>query len=98
MAKTSANYEAVYIMNPALGEEGIAALTEKFKALVEEHGTLNELDSWGKRRMAYPINDLQDGYYVFMAFTSGAAFPAELDRVFKITEGVIRSMIICKDE
>lgn len=98
MAKVNANYEVVYIMNPALGEEGIAALTEKFKALVEANGTLNELDNWGKRRMAYPISDLLDGHYVLMSFTSGAAFPAELDRILKITDGVIRSMIICKDE
>ena len=98
MAKVNANYEVVYIMNPALGEDGIAALIEKFKALVEANGTLNELDEWGKRRMAYPINDLLDGHYVLMSFTSGAAFPAELDRILKITDGVIRSMIICKDE
>ncbi|MPM92305.1 30S ribosomal protein S6 [bioreactor metagenome] len=98
MAKLSANYEAVYIVDLAQGEEGIAAITEKFKALVEANGTLNELDAWGKRRLAYPINDLLDGYYVLMSFTSEAAFPAELDRVFKITDGVIRSLIICKDE
>ena len=98
MAKISADYEVVYIMDPALGEEGLTALTEKFKALAEANGTVNELDVWGKRRMAYPINDLLDGYYVFMSFTSGAAFPAELDRILKITDGVIRSLIICKDE
>ncbi len=98
MAKLSANYEVVYIMNPALGEEGITALIEKFKALVEANGTLNELDVWGKRRMAYSINDLPEGHYVLMSFTSGAAFPSELDRILKITDGVIRSMIICKDE
>lgn len=98
MAKTSANYEAVYIINPAVGAEGIAALVEKFKALVEANGTLGELDEWGKRRLAYPINDLLEGHYVFMTFTSGAAFPAELDRVLKITDGVIRSLIVCKDE
>jgi small subunit ribosomal protein S6 len=97
MAKTNANYEAVYIINPTLGEEAINAVIEKFKALVEANGTLNELDVWGKRRMAYPINDLHEGFYVLMTFTSPASFPAELDRVLKITDGVIRSMIICKD-
>ena len=98
MAKVNANYEVVYIMDPAMGEEAIAAMIEKFKALVETEGTVTAIDDWGKRRLAYPINDLMEGYYVLMTFTAAAAIPAELDRVLKITEGVMRSMIICKDE
>ena len=98
MAKLSANYEAVYILNPELGEEATAALVAKFKTLVEENGTLAEVDEWGKRRLAYPINDLMDGYYVLMTFTAAAAIPAELDRIFRITEDVLRSMIVCKDQ
>ncbi len=98
MAKVNANYEAVYIINPTLGEEDTAALVEKFKTLVESHGTLAEINEWGKRRLAYPINDLMEGYYVLMTFSSAPAFPAELDRVFKITDGIMRSLIICKDE
>ena len=76
----------------------IAAMIEKFKALVETQGTVAAIDDWGKRRLAYPINDLNEGHYVLMTFTSAPELPAELDRVLKITEGVIRSMIICKDE
>ena len=98
MAKVNANYEVVYIRDPALGEEAIAAMIEKFKALVETQGTVAAIDDWGKRRLAYPINDLNEGHYVLMTFTSAPELPAELDRVLKITEGVIRSMIICKDE
>lgn len=98
MAKVNANYEVVYIMDLALGEEAIAAMIEKFKALVETQGTVAAIDDWGKRRLAYPINDLNEGHYVLMTFTSAPELPAELDRVLKITEGVIRSMIICKDE
>ena len=98
MEKVNANYEVVYIMDPALGEEAIAAMIEKFKALVETQGTVAAIDDWGKRRLAYPINDLNEGHYVLMTFTSAPELPAELDRVLKITEGVIRSMIICKDE
>ncbi|MDD4716012.1 MAG: 30S ribosomal protein S6 [Oscillospiraceae bacterium] len=98
MAKVSADYEVVYILKPNLGEEENAALVEKFKTLAESHGTLKEVDEWGKRRLAYPINDMQEGYYVLMAFQSAPAFPAELDRVFKITDGVMRSLIVCKDE
>ena len=71
--------------------------SEKFKALVETQGTVAAIDDWGKRRLAYPINDLNEGHYVLMTFTSAPELPAELDRVLKITEGVIRSMIICKD-
>ena len=94
MAKITANYEAVYILDPALNEEQIAALVAKFKGVVEA----NEIDEWGKRRLAYPINDLMEGYYVLMTFTAAAAIPAELDRIFRITDGVMRSLIVCKDQ
>ena len=98
MAKLSANYEAVYILDADLGEEATAALVAKFKNLVESNGTLAEVDEWGKRRLAYPINDKNDGYYVLMTFTSATSFPLELDRIFRITDGVVRSLIVCKDE
>jgi small subunit ribosomal protein S6 len=98
MAKINANYEAMYILDPAMSEEAIAALVAKFKGVVEANGTVTEVDEWGKRRLAYPINDLMEGYYVLMTFNAAAAIPAELDRVFRITDGVMRSMIVCKDE
>ena len=98
MAKVNANYEVVYILDPALGEEAIAAMIEKFKALVETQGTVAAIDDWGKRRLAYPINDLNEGYYVLMTFSSKPEFPRELDRIFRITDGVMRSLIVCKDE
>ena len=98
MAKLSGNYEVVFILNPNLDEEATAAMVAKFKTLVEQNGTLAEVEEWGKRHLAYPINDLNEGHYVLMTFTSAPELPAELDRVLKITEGVIRSMIICKDE
>ena len=98
MAKITGKYEVLYIIDPALGEEGIAALVEKFKAIVEDHGSLTNIDEWGKRRLAYPINDLAEGYYVLMTCETNSAFPAELDRVFKITEGVLRSLITAIEE
>jgi len=98
MAKLSANYEAVFILDATLSEEATQALVGKFKALVEQNGTLAEVDEWGKRRLAYPINDQNEGYYVLISFASAPAFPLELDRIFRITDGVIRSMIVCKDE
>lgn len=98
MAKVNGNYEVVYILDPAMSEEATAALVAKFKTMAEAHGTVKEVDEWGKRRLAYPINDLNEGHYVLMTFTAAPELPAELDRVLKITEGVMRSMIICKDE
>ena len=98
MAKINANYEVLYIMDPNLSEEATAELVAKFKAHVETKGTVTEVDEWGKRRLAYPINDLMEGYYVLMTFNAAAAIPHELDRIFRITDGVMRSMIICKDQ
>ena len=63
--------------------------TPGFKGVVEANGTVSEIDEWGKRRLAYPIQDLMEGYYVLMTFTAAAAVPAELDRIFRITDGVI---------
>ena len=82
----------LYIINPALGEEGIAALVEKFKAMVEAEGTLVSVDEWGKRRLADLVNDLAEGYYVLMTFESKRQVPAELERVMKSTEGVMRCL------
>ena len=98
MAKVSANYEVVYIIDPAQGEEGTAALVAKFQTLAEQNGSAVEVEEWGSRRLAYPINFKNDGYYVLMTFTSAPDFPRELDRVFGITDGILRSMIVCKDE
>jgi small subunit ribosomal protein S6 len=60
--------------------------------MVEAEGTLVSVDEWGKRRLAYLIDDLAEGYYVLMTFESKPEFPAELERVMKITEGVVRCM------
>ena len=93
MAKTSANYEVLFILDLDKGEEGIASLVEKFKELIEANGTINELQEWGKRKLAYLINDKPEGYYVYVNFVSAPEFPSELDRIMKITDGVMRSLI-----
>ncbi|SHH62289.1 small subunit ribosomal protein S6 [Sporobacter termitidis DSM 10068] len=93
MAKTSANYELMYIIDLDKGEEEISAIVGKFKTLIEANGTLNELEEMGRRKLAYLINDKPDGYYVLARFQSAPEFPAELDRVLKITDGVMRSLI-----
>lgn len=89
-------YGAMMVFSVVSGDEATAALAEKFKALIAEHGTVENVDDWGKRRLAYPINDEVEGYYVIVDFESNTEFPAELDRVAKITDGVLRTMVISK--
>lgn len=98
MAKINANYEVLYIVDPSLNEEATAAVVAKFKEMTEARGTVNEVDEWGKRRLAYPINDLNEGYYVRMTFNADAAYPAELDRKLRIDSSIMRSIIVCIDE
>ena len=98
MAKASEMYEAMYIINPNLSEAETAAVVEKFKALVEANGTLDELEEMGKRKLAYEINYISEGTYVLMKFTSGPEFPAELDRVLGITDGIMRRLITLRAE
>ena len=98
MAKVNANYEAMLIINPAVGEEAIAAVVARFKSLIEKNGTLAEVDEWGTRRLAYEINHINEGYYVLISFNSTPDLPAEVERIANITDGVIRSLVVCKDE
>ncbi len=90
------NYETMIVISVAEGEEKTQALVEKFKALIEANGTIANVDDWGKRKLAYPINYEPDGYYVVITFESEATFPAELDRVANITEGVLRLQTVKK--
>ena len=98
MAKASEKYEVMYIISPKLSEEETAAVVEKFKGLVEANGTLEELEEMGTRKLAYEINYLTEGYYVLMKFTSGPEFPAELDRILGITDGILRRLITMRAE
>ncbi|MCM1543939.1 MAG: 30S ribosomal protein S6 [Ruminococcus sp.] len=90
------NYETMLVFSVKNGEENVTALVEKFKALVEAHGTIESVDEWGKRRLAYPINYESEGYYVLVNYSCEPEFPAELDRIVNITDGVLRSMTIAK--
>ena len=91
-------YETMLITSATLDEEAGTAVVNKFKKLIEANGTIDAVEEWGKRRLAYPINKEEDGVYTLIHFTSEADFPAELDRVYKITDGVLRTLIIVKDE
>lgn len=97
MNKVKNSYETVLVLSMKLGEEGIENMIKKFQDLIEANATLDNVDRWGKRKLAYMINKETEAYYVLFNFTSGADFPAELDRIYKITDGVLRSLIIKKE-
>ena len=97
MPTVKATYEAVFIFSNTLGEDGIVAVKDKFEKLIADNAELGKVDEWGTRRLAYPINYKTEGYYVLVNFESEAAFPAELDRVFGITEGILRHMTLKLD-
>ena len=98
MAEKLNKYETIFIIDATKTEEEITALVEKFKALIEANGTIESIDDWGKRRLAYPINDLTEGYYTLINFTSAPEFPAELERVYGITDGILRNIVIRSEE
>ncbi len=97
MAQVKNSYETVMLISNTLGDEGIAAMVERFKGIIEQNATIDSIDEWGKRRLAYPINDESEGYYVLVNFTSEPEFPAELDRLYKITDGILRTLIVKKE-
>lgn len=90
------NYETMLVFSVANGEEAVNALVEKFKSLIEANGTMDSVDVWGSRKLAYPINYETEGYYVLFNYASAPDFPAELDRIGNITEGVMRSLTVRK--
>lgn len=91
-------YETLFVINPTLSEEETAKVIEKYKGIIEAEGTVTEVNEWGKRRLAYPINDLNEGYYVLADFEAAATLPAELERRFNIDENIMRSIVIRKEE
>ena len=97
MEKNNMSYEVLFVVDLTPGEEAVKALVEKFTSLIAANGTVNEVNEWGKRRLAYPINDMNDGYYVLVNFSAPTDFPAELERIFSITDGILRSMVIAKE-
>ncbi len=96
MSKPNASYETVMVITTKDGEEATTSIIEKFKGLIESNGTIESVDDWGKRRLAYEIQDQLEGHYVLVNFTCPTEFPAELDRVYKITDGILRSLIVAK--
>ena len=88
-------YETIFILNPSFDEETVKANIEKFKGVIENGGgTVENVDFWGKRKLAYEIAKVNEGYYTLVNFTAGPELPRELDRIFRITDGVIRHIIV----
>jgi len=93
------NYECMYILKPEMEEEAIQQMVDRYSAIVTDgQGELVSIDKWGKRRLAYEIKDLFEGYYVLMNFKSEPDVVKELDRVMKISDDMLRFMIINQDE
>ena len=91
-------YETIFILHPSLDEEAVKANVEKFKGVIENGGgVIENVDFWGKRKLAYEINKVSEGYYTLVHFTAGPELPKELDRVFRISDAVVRHIIV-KDE
>ena len=93
MAKLNAKYELMAVYSLAKGEEVAKELVEKFREKIASAATLDEVNEWGKRKLAYPINDEPDGYYTLYTFTSTPDVPAEVERVLNITDGVLRFLV-----
>lgn len=93
----SNKYEAMYIIAPAVEEEARKELIAKFNTLIADNaGVVSDVDEWGKRRLAYPINNNNEGYYVLMHFEAAPELPRELERNFQISDDVIRYLVIKK--
>lgn len=90
-------YETVYIISPILDEEQTKGIVEKFNNLVSQYGELEKVEEWGRKKLAYEVQDQKEGYYVLLLFSANPDFPLELERNFKITEGVLKYLVLRKD-
>ena len=97
MEKIMNAYETLFVVDPTIGEDAVKATVAKFTDLIAKNGTIENISEWGKRRLAYPINDIPEGYYVLVNFKSGADFIAELERIYRIDETIMRDIVV-RDE
>ena len=91
-------YETIFILHPSLDEEAVKANIEKFKGVIENGGgTVENVDVWGKRKLAYEIAKVNEGFYTLVEFSAAPELPKELERIFRITDGVMRHIVVRKD-
>ena len=93
MEKKTCFYETLFVISGALAETDAKSVQDKFTALIADNGNLIAVKEWGKRRLAYPINKVSEGYYVLASFESAPEFPLELERLFGINDAILRSMV-----
>lgn len=98
MAKLGGKYETIFVVDSTLTDEATAAIVEKFKTLVEQNATLGEVNEWGKRRLAYPINYKTEGYYVLVNYTAEASVPKEIERNLQISDSILRYLTVKVEE
>lgn len=91
-------YETIFVINPELDEEERQSLIQRVKGVIENNGSVENIDEWGKRKLAYEVKGYHEGYYVLVNFTADSSIPAELERVYGITEGIIRHIVIKEEE
>jgi small subunit ribosomal protein S6 len=96
MEKITNKYETIFVVDTSIGEEAVAGVVEKFKTMIANSCSVESVDEWGKRRLAYPIEDRTEGYYTLVNFTAEPDFIKELDRVYNITDGILRTITIKK--
>ena len=92
------SYETLFIIRTSLEEESLQGLVEKFKNLLESSAVLEKMEEWGRRKLAYPIDDETEGYYVLAQFQSEPEFPTELERILKITDGILKYLVTRREE
>ncbi len=98
MAGEMHKYETIFIARPDLTEEAFTELVEKFNKLINDYGKVESVDDWGIKKLAYAIDFLSEGHYVLINFEAPVDFPSELERIYNITDGIMRSIIVNKDE
>ncbi len=92
------DYELLFVLDPDLAEDQKAAMIETVKDIINKAGEAGEADVWGNRKLAYAINKMTDGYYVVIPFKAEAELPKELDRRMRISDNVMRHIIVCPEE
>ncbi|MBQ7161294.1 MAG: 30S ribosomal protein S6 [Clostridia bacterium] len=97
MDKKLQSYETIFVVDVSKGEETVKAVIEKFTSLISANGEITQVNDWGKRRLAYPINDRTEGYYTLIYFQAPPAFASELERLYNINENVLRSIVVKED-
>ena len=97
MEKVLNSYESLFIVDLSNGEEAAKATVTKFTDLIAKNGEIVDIADWGKRRLAYPINDMNEGYYTVVTFKAEPSFPVELERLYNIDESVMRSIVLKLD-